>query len=221
MTTITTEDILQHAGIKGMKWGVRKQKPVSEIKYDTKDVVIKKGSNVHRMIMKANLEKEKDLSGRAYASYKKEDIEKYRKISKMFGTNFGIDYVDMKFKVTKDMVSPSKKKRVDEFIKMIDSDPKDREAMRKSIRNPILMVPKKHLDNLDNANSADKVYNRFAYALVSNKDLRDPYFKRLEKQGYSMMIDDADVNNKIAKAPIIVFDRKKSLVLSGTTDIGR
>ena len=58
---------------------------------------------------------------------------------------------------------------------------------------------------------AEKAFRKFSYLLVSNRDLRDPYFKELEKQGYSMVIDDADAMGGISKSPVIIFDRNKSL----------
>ena len=127
----------------------------------------------------------------------------------------------MTFKAKDIIVSPSRKKRVDEFIKLIDSDPAAREALIKSTRNPLVFMPKNRLNKLDDPKQAEKAYEKFAYLLVSKRELRDPYFKRLEDAGYSMIIDDADVRGGISKSPIIVFDRTKSLSLKSTDVIGR
>jgi len=210
------DDVLQHFGVKGMKWGIRKKDDSKgrQSKLDDTDIVIKKGTDIHRLVPEKWLEKEKGLKGHAYASYKPEDVQQYRDFAKLFGG--GANYVDMNFKVTKDMVSPSAKKRVDEFVKLMDSDPKARDAMIKATRNPLTFMPKKHLDKLDNPKTAEKAYRKFAYLLVSKRDLRDPYFKNLEKKGYSMVLDDGDIQGGISKAPIIVFDRNKSMKLKST-----
>lgn len=207
MTSERSNAILQHFGVKGMKWGVRKKQLTKPL--DDNDLVIKKGTDIHRVMPKEWVERERNLSGHAYASYKKEDVEQYKRLSKLLGGKS--KYVDMRFKVTKDMVSPSTKKRVDAFIKLMDSDPKARDAMIKATRNPLIFMPKKHLDKLDDPKTADKAFRKFSFLLVSKKDLRDPYFKELEKKGYSMILDDADIKGGISKSPIIVFDRSKTL----------
>ena len=215
-----------HHGVKGMKWGVRRYQnkdgsltPVGKKRYSDDDVVIEKGTEIHRIIPKTWIDKEKNLSGHAYASYKREDTEQYKKFARMFGD--GNNYIDMTFKAKDMIISPSKKRRVDEFIKLMDSDPDARNRMIKATRNPLVFMPKKRLDKLDDPKQAEKAYEKFSYLVVSNKELRDPYFKRLEKAGYSMVIDDADVRGGISKSPIIVFDRNKSLQLKSTKVIGR
>lgn len=209
-----------------MKWGVRRYQnkdgsltPAGKKRYSDDDVVIEKGTEIHRIIPKTWVDKEKNLSGHAYASYKREDTEQYKKFARMFGD--GNNYIDMTFKAKDMIISPSKKRRVDEFIKLMDSDPDARNRMIKATRNPLVFMPKKRLDKLDDPKQAEKAYEKFSYLVVSNKELRDPYFKRLEKAGYSMVIDDADVRGGISKSPIIVFDRNKSLQLKSTKVIGR
>lgn len=209
-----------------MKWGVRRYQnndgsltPAGKKRYSDDDVIIEKGTEIHRIIPKTWVDKEKNLSGHAYASYKREDTEQYKKFARMFGD--GNNYIDMTFKAKDIIISPSKKRRVDEFIKLMDSDPDARNRMIKATRNPLVFMPKKRLDKLDDPKQAEKAYEKFSYLVVSNKELRDPYFKRLEKAGYSMVIDDADVRGGISKSPIIVFDRNKSLQLKSTKVVGR
>lgn len=216
---------LYHYGVKGMKWGVRRYQNkdgsltnAGKKRYDG-DIVIEKGTEIHRIVPKAWVDNEKTYSGHAYASYKNDDVEQYKKFARLLGD--GNNYVDMTFKAKDIIVSPSKKRRVDEFVKLMDSNPEARNAMIKATRNPLAFMPKSRLKKLDDPKQAEKAYEKFAYLLVSKRNLRDPYFKELEKQGYSMIMDDADIRGKISNAPIIVFDRKKSLSLDKTETIGR
>lgn len=215
---------LAHYGVKGMKWGVRKYRNkdgtyASLDKHRRRgDIVIDKGADVHRIVPKSWLENEKKYSGHAYASYKKEDTQRYRDFAKMFGD--GDNYVDMTFKAKDLIVSPSRKKRVDEFVKLVDSDPEFRKSLIKNTRNPLVFVPKRKIKDLKNPKNRDAVYEKFAYLLVSKRDLRDPYFKRLESQGYSMILDDADIKAGISKAPVIIFDRNKSLKFDKAETLG-
>lgn len=248
MTTwvCTRTNELRHHGIKGQKWGVRRfqnkdgsltkagmnrynDKNVEDVKPyksknnkthygDEEDIVIEKGSDIHRIVPKEWVEKEKTYSGHAYASFKKEDTERYKHFARMFGD--GDNYVDMTFTAKDTIVSPSRKKRVDEFIKLMDSNPTARESLLKETRKPLTFMPKKVLDNLDNPKNAEKAFRKFSYLLVSNRDLRDPYFKALEEKGYTMVIDDADSMGGISKSPVIIFDRNNSLSLKSTNVIG-
>lgn len=73
-------DYLAHYGVKGMKWGVRryqnKDGTYTSLGKRRKrgDIVIDKGTDVHRIVPKEWLENEKGYSGHAYASYKKKKI---------------------------------------------------------------------------------------------------------------------------------------------------
>lgn len=100
------------------------------------------------------MKKKKQYSGHAYASYKKEDTERYKHFARMFGD--GNNYVDMTFKVKDVVISPSKKKRVEEFIKLMDSNPNARQAMIKATRNPLVFMPKNTLSKLDDPKKAEK-----------------------------------------------------------------
>lgn len=200
-----------------MKWGVRKDRKSSG-RRRSGDIRVEKGENIHRIIPKTWFDREKDLSGHAYASYKKSDVERYKHFARLFGG--GDNYIDMNMKVKEALVSPSKKKRVDEFVKMMSTNQSAKQAMIKATRSPISFMPKKRLERLDDPKQRAKAYEKFSYLLVSKPDLRDPYFKQLKQQGYSMIVDDADIKSGLSKSPVIVFDRKQSLRLESASTIG-
>lgn len=95
------ENNLYHHGVKGQKWGVRRFQnkdgsltPAGKKRYDD-DIVIEKGTEIHRIIPKQWADKEKTYSGHAYASYKKEDVEQYKKFARLLGD------ADIKGKISK------------------------------------------------------------------------------------------------------------------------
>lgn len=192
---------LTHFGVLGMKWGIRKSR-----EYSTEDTVLRRNTTISRVIPKKWEQKEKTFTGRMYAAYKPEDIRGYEKLSSLLGKH---SYVNMDFKVKDILISPGEKKRVDEFIKLMSQDKLALETFRKS--SPLLFIPKERLANLSRQTDIDRAYRQFSFLLVSKPELRDKYFNKLKEQGYNMVIDDADRLAKISKAPIIIFDREKSL----------
>lgn len=214
-----TPNELKHYGILGMKWGVRrfqnkdgtltsegKRRYRKKSNFDPDDIVLKKGTIVNRVVPKGWASKELGLTGHAYAAFKKEDIETYRRYASLFGKN---SYVNLEYKVKDILVSPGEKKRVDEFVKLMSKDKQALETFKKSA--PLLFIPKKRLENLTDPKDINRAYRRFSYLLVAKPELREAYFNQLKKDGYNMVIDDGDRLAKISSSPIIIFDREKSL----------
>lgn len=208
----TPLDELMHYGVLGMKWGVRKDQEVrSSTGYSPNEIKIAKNSEIHRMVPKSWADKEREYGGHAYASFLKEDVDHYRKISELFGKN---SYVDLSFKTKEVLISPSEKRRVDAFVELMKNDTEFNKSFTKATRNIIVFTPKSDIKKVGlNDKSTNKAYDNFAYLLVSKSELRDPYISKLQKEGYSMVVDDADRKAKLAASPIIIFDRKNSLEL--------
>ena len=105
---------LQHYGVKGMKWGVRKNDKV----------VLRKGSTVQRISANKN---EKNR-GRTYISFKDIDNLQYEAMAGEDGlywtgsgeTPYGYK---VKLKVTNDIIAPSYNETVEAFIKTVENTP--------------------------------------------------------------------------------------------------
>lgn len=195
---------LAHYGILGMKWGVRKERVGSR----TDGFTIKKGSTIYRT---ATTSSERDKEGHAFVSIDKKDAIGYMRR----GSTFNQAAFNMTFKVKEDLVSPSKKTRVDEFIKLMDSDKDFRKALANSeAQYNVFSSPEKIQKKNEALKTYDekaKLYKRsLALGVASNEEVRSKYLKSLQNLGYNMMIDDADAGI-VSRVPSIIFDRQKSL----------
>ena len=206
---------LEHYGVMGMKWGVRKDrnKPPSHIakkrnvysKLDTKQEVWKKGTTTNRVTSNA----EKDLEKKLDFSYvsKGDDYENYRWLG------FGDEIIQRK---TSDiLISPSEKERVDIFVDMA-KDARVSDELAKGLSDSRLVFKSKQKAKRDVSNLSNQVLTRMTKAelsetLYKNPTLRDEYFKRLRDRGFNALVDDSDRLAGVSTTAMIVLDPDKNL----------
>ncbi|NLD46393.1 MAG: hypothetical protein GX660_04240 [Clostridiaceae bacterium] len=108
------KDILMHYGILGMKWGVRRnpeqlgRKP----KYSTEPVVIKAGTSVYRI---TRTKKEKNDRDTFVFTDKKDAIKFGKEMQNLMPGN---KLFMMDIPIKRDIIGPSEKERVDNFLKL-------------------------------------------------------------------------------------------------------
>lgn len=122
-----SNNYLFHHGIKGQKWGVKNGPPYPI--QTRKNVLLKKGSIAYRV---SNIDNETN-KGYAFISYKETDHKKYVSHVTALQEVFGNEILgfDMTFRVTNDLVSPTKKQAVDNLIKLIDTNPELKKLTQK------------------------------------------------------------------------------------------
>lgn len=190
----------------------------AEKKVNTKkdSFVLKKGTTLHRSTYNAD---ESDREGHVFATFKGKDAKGYAFRNRLFSG--GKKTFDMTMTATEDLISPSKKERVDTFIKLMMSDPKFNEAYRaqKQIYQ-LFKDPSKAKKIEQTVDGLKKEYDMFAVSLGGSAKLRERYFAELNKKGYNMIIDDADAGI-IANSPVIIFNRQKSLEVVSINEVNR
>lgn len=190
----------------------------AEKKVNTKkdSFVLKKGTTLHRSTYNAD---ESDREGHIFATFKGKDAKGYASRNRFFSG--GKKTFDMTMTATEDLISPSKKERVDTFIKLMMSDPKFNEAYRAQKQTyQLLKNPSKAKKIEQTVDGLKKEYDMFAVSLGGSAALRNRYFAELNKKGYNMIIDDADAGI-ISNSPVIIFDRQKSLKVVSINEVNR
>lgn len=208
---------LYHFGVKGMKWGVRKDRRYTD-KVDTrKDAfILKKGSHIHRSTYNSE---EINRDGHAFATFKIKDAKGYASRNKFFSG--GKKTFDLTMIAKEDLISPSRKERVSTFVELMVNDPKFKEAYQAQKQTYQLIKNPNKAKKIDQTiKGLEKEYEMFAVSLGGNKELQKRYFSELNKKGYNMVIDDADAAI-ISNSPIIVFDRQKSLEVVSINEVNR
>ena len=209
---------LYHHGVKGMKWGVRAESLKSSKKINTRkdEFVLKKGTYIHRSTYDAE---DANRNGHAFATFKMKDAKGYASRNKLFSG--GKKTFDLTMIAKEDLISPSKKERINTFVELMLNDPKFEEAYRAQKQTYQLIKNPNKAKKIDKTvKGLQKEYEMFAVGLGGNEELRKRYFSELNKKGYNMIIDDADAEI-ISNSPILVFDRQKSLEVVSINEVNR
>lgn len=205
---MTQQNNLYHSGVLGMRWGHRK----NTINTRKDAFVLKKGTPIHR----TTYNPKEEQTGHAFASFKNKDAVGYARRQKIFSQ--GKTTYDMTMKVKDTLVSPSKRERIDTFVKLMSTDPKFVQDYKK--QKATYMLIKKDTKIEPTIKGLEKEYGMFAVGLGGSEALRQRYFSELNKKGYNAIIDDADAGI-ISNSPIIVFDRGKSLDIVKISEVNR
>lgn len=222
---------LYHHGIKGQKWGVRRfqNKDGTLTKEGLKrykdDVIIKKGSTFQHISADSNLK----------LGNKKTYLAKDKWDKAVYAGKYALELAEIKntdniynytFKATQDLVSPSKKKRVDMFVDMYKDNPVKvgkelTEAIPKNIYESERAKMKKSWDVKDYKNVTEEqirkgydVFRRMnGSKMFSDSYSVKTYRDKLDKEGYSALIDDNDIGNNYynVRNPVIVLKGKEAL----------
>lgn len=211
---------LEHYGVKGMKWGVRKKYYTDDM---DNDVVIKQGSNIQNI----SKDKKRSLDNRPmYGSYNTRDNTAYAGSYAKTLQFQGHKPIKNELKIVKDVKIPSQKKSVDLFYDMYTKDPDGVVNSIAKAQSDVMMfnrvekirkfnqgrIEKKFLDKGEEW-VKNKGYEIFNQSMMSDADTkaRTAYYDLLIKKGYSGIRDVNDINNSQIDAPVIFLNPKNTL----------
>lgn len=208
------EEYMLHFGVKGMKWGVRKQKD----QINSRDRTIKKGTTIQNISSREFKKSDRHMYG-AYTSH-----DKTAYIDLMGNFMYNERGYKNEFKVKKDIKIPSDKKLVETFTAIAKANPKQVAKDMAAAYNALAIFTErsakhyeKKISKIKDADTkrGEKLTKEFISNMVNNKaaKTRAEFFGALIKQGYDGMSDvnDRDSLSGGTQDPLIIFNPNKSL----------
>ena len=188
---------LYHHGVKGQKWGVRRYQ-------DDDGLRIKSGTDMYRISSVSN----ESHKGHAYVSYLDDDVRGYEGVASLLNAGEVAIPYEMKMKTLEDIVTPSRKEATDAYIHLLSTNKEFNKQAATHKHSLLYPVKTKHLNTAKK--EAKSFKNAQAY-MANDVKLRSMYFDELSRRGYNAMNDYADIDTGMAKQPLIIFDREKTL----------
>ncbi len=201
---IAEEVYLEHFGVRGMKWGIRKNR-IANSKHYNKDFI--HNNNVYRIVSSSGSRKLKDIS---YVSTN--DIDNQRYIHILNHTVSARLFKSARYErqlilgPTVPLKSPSIKKAETEMQRLHDKSP----IIKKFVKDNELYFgtnpdPTK-LNHIINTALVDD--NRM---FTGSKQMRQEVKNHFLAKGYNSLIDQNDVREGLAKSPLVVFNPESTL----------
>lgn len=192
---------LYHHGVKGMKWGVRKKKPLVG---DTDDSIIKKGTKVTRVSYHKD---DKTFDNKKYVSLNSKDHKKWEKEIGEPMSQRGVKTYNVSYKTTKDIKVASATQVGKKYVQMLNSNKKLYDQSEKDAYD-LFITPNTSYGHEKITWGVEASVN-----VASQTKTGKAFVDYLMKEGYDAM---ADVHGRnTSEDPIIILDPDKKLKRQG------
>lgn len=233
---MTMSNEIQHHGIKGQKWGVRRfqnddgsltaagRKRYGEDRYKTYDdgrIEIEKGAELQRIL--DGVISKKGLEGQTYASIGKNDNNQYMNI-------LAKEKVSTVLKLTAKtaLKSPSTNDAANMYFDILKKDKAalDEFKLMKSFAEESGFVDNfdaklnKVINNKASEKELKEMYTYANYLFVYDDKIsksKNAFYRELNNKGFNMLRDEYDSRSGVVNAPIILLDGKASVSIKSTT----
>lgn len=226
--SIATDVPLSHFGVKGMHWGIRRDRDSSAVDWpgDIKphgitmgrdgSITIQKGANLQRLVRSNG--KSMPMKDITYASINAYDNARYIKIIGGKGILGGGRDTILSLKATQAIKAPS----VNEGTKIVSDlmvrDSQFRKRNTDLLGNPIKDKELKKIADDPTGKTAQAWYFNTNQKLTFDKEFDPdaPYVQKrfretFTQKGFNAVRDENDIVAKVSKAPIIIFSPERSL----------
>jgi hypothetical protein len=223
-------EVVQHFGVKGMHWGVRKKEPPAPL--STERRTIKKGQQLQTVTAEGGA----NLNRRVFTSHTKMDNLAYRSTyanSLKYVTNNADTFVNTVVP-SRDLKVASEKDAFDEFKRLYEADKPGMinalaESFEASTRlmiglsdvkdEKMVDIKRKDFSKKGEAWIDKQGYDLFltgAGTAREKNELYDSYYSNLAKRGFDAIVDEVDVKGGLADDPIVILKPKGSVKVTNT-----
>jgi hypothetical protein len=220
---------LEHFGVKGMRWGVKKQavaglqrfsqdrdsrigfvsREISKKEYSSLKSTPIKLSDSDGIFKRISEEKQAQFRDFVYVTKDGQDHTNYIALFSSGGVNNNKTKYSMTIKTSEAVISPGLKERVDIFVKTLgQSIPNENNSsIIKGRQYVVGNQEPSALKVLSNRELGLRYYQTFAQQQHNNTPLTKAYIKNVKERGYNSLIDDADVG-LMSEVPMIIFPKE-------------